>query len=287
MKPVRSVERALRILSTVAQSDEPLGLSEISNRTEVDKATALRLLATLESRQLVQRDPASRRYAAGAGLWQMLTSWRRDLCSVSRPQLESLRRVTDETVTLVCPRGLERVVVESLAAPHELCVVPVVGSTQPIYAGASGKVLMAWLSDKERERIIELTGLKPVTGNAHTDRARFLEELAAVRRRGYAYAIGTVTVGAAAVATPILDASGHVTAALSVRGPETRLSLERIEQIAPFVMEAAHEISRQLGYQGDEPDRSSDAGPAAGTGDTPGAAPSRAATASIDTAPGR
>ncbi|MDZ7748759.1 MAG: IclR family transcriptional regulator [Halofilum sp. (in: g-proteobacteria)] len=266
MKPVRSVERAIRILSAVAQSDEPLGLSEISQRTEVDKATALRLLATLESRQLVQRDPVSRRYAAGVGLWQMLTSWRRDLCSVSRPQLEALRRATDETVTLVCPRGMERVVVESLAAPHELCVVPVVGSAQPIYAGASGKVIMAWMPAHDRDRIIELTDLKPVTGGSFSDRASFIDELAAVRARGYAYAVGTVTVGAAALATPVFDASGHVTAALSVRGPETRLSRARIEQIAPFVMEAAREISRQLGYTGDEPGGSAAGSPAAAAG---------------------
>lgn len=252
MKPVRSVERAIRIMSMVAQSsDEPVTLSEISQATQIDKATTLRLLATLEAWKLVQRDPVSRRYAGGVGLWQMLTSWRSDLRAVSRPYLESLRRLTEETVTLVCPRGLERVVVESLAAPRELCVVPSIGSAQPIYAGASGKVIMAYMSESERDRIIELTNLKPVRGDSLTDPASFLKELEQVRQCGYAYAIGTVTAGVSALASPIFDPTGHVVGSVSLRGPESRLSLQRLEQLAPYVVDSGHDISLQLGYRGD------------------------------------
>lgn len=250
MKAVRSVERAISVLSFVAQSDEPVGLTDISQATGIDKATVLRLLATLEVPQLIQRDPATRRYTVGAGMWQMLTSWRSDLRSVSRPFLESLRRVIEETITLVCPRGFERVVVESLAGPHQLCVVPVVGTSQPIYSGASGKVLMAYMPEKERERIIEFTGLKPLMGGGLMDPVTFAGILDEVRDVGYAYALGTVTTGVAAIAAPIFDAGSYIIGAISVRGPESRMPVERIEAMAPLVMRAAQDISRQLGYRG-------------------------------------
>lgn len=240
-------------MSLVAQSsDEPVTLSEISQATGIDKATTLRLLATLEAWQLVQRDPVTRRYAGGVGLWRMLTSWRSDLRDVSRPHLESLRRFTEETVTLVCPRGLERVVVESLAAPRELCVVPSIGSAEPIYAGASGKVIMAYMPEEDRDRVIELTNLKPVRSEAFTDPATFLEELSQVRQCGYAYAIGTVTAGVSALAAPIFEPTGRVAGCVSLRAPESRLPRQRIEQLAPYVVNTGRGISEQLGYRGGE-----------------------------------
>ncbi len=116
VKLVRSVDRAIKILILVAQADEPIGLSEISRITQIDKATALRLLSTLEASKLVQRDPSTRRYGPGHNIWRLASYWRNDLRTASRPHLEALRRATEETVSLVCPRGLERVVIDALAA---------------------------------------------------------------------------------------------------------------------------------------------------------------------------
>lgn len=251
MKLVRSVERAIKILFLVAQADEPVGLSDISRATQIDKATALRLLSTLEASKLVQRDLATRRYGPGHNIWRLANYWRNDLRTISRPHLEALRRATEETVSLVCPRGLERIVIDALAAPHELCVVPVMGSAMPVYAGASGKVIMAFLPDEERNRVIELTNLKPVNPAAATDRKGYLAIIEEVRRKGYAVSVGDVTAGASAIAAPIFDAAGKVTAIVSLRGPDVRMPPERLEQIAPRVIEAARDISQELGFEED------------------------------------
>lgn len=105
MKLVRSVDRAIKILVLVAQADEPIGLSEISRITQIDKATALRLLSTLEASSLVQRDLTTRRYGPGNNIWRLASYWRNDLRAAGRPHLEALRRATEETVSLVCPRA--------------------------------------------------------------------------------------------------------------------------------------------------------------------------------------
>lgn len=139
--------------------------------------------------------------------------------------------------------------IDALAAPHELCVVPVLGSALPIYTGASGKVIMAYMSDEERNRVIELTNLKPVNPAASTDRRSFLAEIEDVRRTGYAVSIGDVTVGAAAIAAPVFDAASKIATVVSVRGPEVRMSAERMEQIAPLVVEKARDISQELGFE--------------------------------------
>lgn len=246
MKPIRSVERAIRILFLVTQSEKPTGLSEISRATEIDKATALRVLLTLEGLDLVQRDPVTRRYSPGPGLWRIPSQWRTDLRSVSRPYLSALQRKTGETVTLVCPRGLERVVVESFPASHELSIVPTIGTAHPIYAGASGILILAHMSDDERRRVIELTGLKPLTDEVRLDAEIFAEEIAKARKQGYACSIGTVTVGAGAVAAPVFDANEDLVAVVSLRAPEIRLKDGRVGELVPDVVDTAQEISRQL-----------------------------------------
>lgn len=247
-KVVRSVERAINILFCVAESDQPIGLSDICRTVGLDKATAIRLLLTLEQAGLVARDPLSRRHLLGPEIARLQMPGHADLRSVCRPRLEGLKHATDETVSLVRARGLERVVIDVVAATHELSVVPAVGTAHPIYSGASGKVIMAFLPEADRERIIELTQLKPLSPNAVSDRVEFLEVIKKVRANGYAYSIGDVTVGASALAAPVLDATGQLVAVVSLRGPEVRLPVERLEELAPLVVEATNEISRDISY---------------------------------------
>lgn len=248
MNPVRAVDRAISILFMVASADEPLGLTEIGRGTNIDKATALRLLFTLEESGLVRRDPQTRRYMVGPGVWRLTSAWRSDLRSVSQRHLEALRQATEESVSLVCPRGLDRVVILALDALHELCVVPAVGNAVPIYAGASGRVIMAYLPEEERDKIIEITRLKAVNPHKIIDKRAFLQSLEAVRHSGYATSIGEVTLGATAIAAPIFDSTGQVTAVVSLRGPEIRLTPERMTQMAPLVVETGLAISRDIGY---------------------------------------
>ncbi|MEP0940520.1 MAG: IclR family transcriptional regulator [Rhizobiaceae bacterium] len=249
--PVRSVERALNILILITHSNEPLGLSEINRGTKIPKATALRLLCTLEAFKLIQQDPVTRRYETGPRFWQLANNSRNDLRTISQPHLEALRRVTKETVSLVCPRNLERVVVETLATPHELSVTPLIGSSVPIYAGASGKLIMTYLPEEERNRIIELTQLKPVGASVALNRRTYLEILSSIREKGYAISVGDVNPGIAAIAAPVFDSFGKFLAAVSLHSPEVRMSVDSLERVAPSVVETAANISADLGFDMD------------------------------------
>lgn len=246
---VRAVERTLNILFVIATASQSLTLSDISRSTGVDKATALRLLGTLESFRLVQRDEKSRTYAIGAGAWQLVSSYQSGLKSISETHLRTLRDQTGESVSLVVARGLDRVMLTALEASHELRVVPSLNSVVPVYSGASGKVFMAYMPQENRDRIIELTGLKPVNARCVTDRASFINSLEQVQHDGYAVSVGDVTLGAVAIAAPVFDDSKEVVAVVSLRGPEARLTGERVHQLAPLVKEAARSITDDLVVQ--------------------------------------
>lgn len=251
MNPVRSVERALKMMFLIARSDKPLRLTEIANSIDLNKSTVHRLLLTLEKFQLVQRDLNSKRYGPGPGIWRISSALSGDLNNISRPHMELLRRASKETVTLVCPRGLERIVSEVLVAPHELSVTPMVGTIQPVYAGASGAIFMAHFSPDERQKIIQMTGLKPVIAMERVDVDGFLASLEDIRTKGYAYTISDVTVGASALAAPIFGADGLVKACIVLRGPEIRMPTRKMEELAPLVVQTTREISKELGYRAD------------------------------------
>ena len=251
MKTVQSVQRAISVLFVVTQSDRPLGLSEISRRINLDKATVLRLLATLEDSKLVQKDPVTKNYSGGTNLFRLSNSWRNDIRQVCGPHLRALSEKVNETICLICPRDLERICIESIPAQNqELTIVPTIGTANPIYAGASGKVLMAYMSPQEADRVIEKTGLKPVTEIGITDRELLISHLENVRERGYDYSISDVTTGASALATPIFGAEKQIVAALTVRGPEVRMSVAKMKQMVPWLIKTSDEISAKLGCTG-------------------------------------
>lgn len=245
----RSAERTLKLLFCVASSPVPLGLTELSAMAGLDKATAMRMLSTLESFRLVHRDEPTRKYSVGSGVWQLARAWRGDLSAVALPHMTALRDATGETVSLIVPRGLERVVLTAVEAAHELRVVPGINSVVPIHLGASGRVIMAFLPEDEQARIIRETGLRGLengAGDAASDVAAYLDGLAAVRTDGYAVSSGDVTLGAAAVAAPVRDMTGALQAVVSLRGPESRMTPARIRSIIPHVVATAEAVTREI-----------------------------------------
>lgn len=249
MKTVRSVERAISILFLIAQNDRPMGLSEISRSVDLDKATTLRLLSTLEGADLIQQDSSTRRYLLGPAVNLFSGTWREDLRQTSRPWLKALWRETQETVCLACPRGLERVYVEIFPAMYELSDVPAIGRAYPIHVGAAGAVMMANLPESELSHILEKAGVD--TAKDSVVLKQFQKIWRDARRHGYAYTVGYPNKGSAALAAPVFDRDGEVVAAAVIRGPEVRLNRAKATELAPQVRGTAERISRALGFQGE------------------------------------
>ena len=248
MKPVRAVERALAILFVVAESDRPLGLSDISRAAGFDKATVLRLLITLERAGLVIQDSRTRQYALGASVSRLSRGFRTDLRRIAHPRLESLWREAHETVCLNCARGVSRVVVDVIPADHEFSIVPAVGSALPIHLGASGKALVAYLPGEEIDRIVRECETHRDSEYAVDDVEELHRKLRYTRRNGFAWSIGDVFPGSAAVAAPVFDHTGNVAGSLTVRGPSVRMNRQRLLDLAPTVKRTADELSSALGY---------------------------------------
>ena len=223
---VQSLERALDLLEALAGTDE-LGVSDLAARTGLVPSTAHRLLGTLVSRGYAAQSPASGRYLLGYKLLE-LTSGLQDrlerLRSAARPHLEAIMERTGETTNLVVLEGANAVYIESVTGTRSVRLFTEIGQTIPAHTSGSGKALLAWRAAADVDGAARRRAAAGLDA-AHADHAsrRCMEDLAQIRRRGYATDDEEHELGVACVATPVLDATGLPLAAISVSGPTPRM----------------------------------------------------------------
>src|SRR2546429_2456281 len=245
---VRSVDRAAALLLALGESQGEAGVTELARRLGLHKSTASRLLATLERRGLVEQDDESGKYRLGLVVIRLAERAERtlELRGLAMPELKRLARMTGGSVSLAV---LDRDSALTIACADGRSLNEVGDWTRrstPLHGVAVGKVLMAAMPERDVLLIVR-AGLA-----AHAERTLIaleplLEELARVRRRGYAASFGEFEATLNEVAAPVFDARGSVIAAVAVSGGALRVAPRRIPELAAAVREAATAISVRLG----------------------------------------
>ncbi|MFZ5918837.1 MAG: IclR family transcriptional regulator [Chloroflexota bacterium] len=249
---VQSVERAIAILRSFTQEKPQRGVNELSRELGLHKSTVSRLMLTLEQGGLLWRDPETDRYRLGVeliGMAAQVVSYM-DVREAARPLLRQLADTCQETVNLAVldaeqVYNLEQMVpqarqVKNIGRP---------GRRMCPHCTAAGKVLLAFLPSEELERVLP-ERLDKFTPHTITDPDRLRQELARVRQQGYAVAQEELEKGLNVVAAPIYNHEGRVEAAVSVAGPSYRLPADLLPQMAALVVNAARQVSQELGYRG-------------------------------------
>jgi DNA-binding IclR family transcriptional regulator len=232
-------ERAFSILEQVARSEQPLGLMELATRLDTDKSAAQRSLAFLEERGMLRRDGGSKKYRIGPGLLSLsaIAIRKADLPQVAQPYLVRLRDLTGETVSLHVRVGDERVCIAGAESAHVIQRVLTVGEPVSLCLGPTGKVILAFLEEADRAAIV---------ARAEAASPRLEQELARARRDGYLVVTSDRTAGVGAISTPVFDTHGAV-AAITIAGPEERLTPMEMERVAGALVEAAAAVSAEIG----------------------------------------
>lgn len=239
---VRAVERALDILLCFTEEAE-LSLTEISVKVGLHKSTVHRLLASLEGKGFILRSPSTEKYRLGFRLWELSAnlSHSDDPEVLLLPEMEHLRDLLGETVSLYVRDGLQRVRIQAVQSSQAIRRVAPVGARLPLYVGASSKVLVAFEDPSVEQQVIAASDWP-----AALDREQFAQQLNEVRTAGYAISIEEREVGAAAVAVPIFSRGQKLAAALALSGPSNRLTADRMHEHAPVLMEYAARMGKKL-----------------------------------------
>jgi DNA-binding IclR family transcriptional regulator len=245
----QAVVRAITLLKAFSDTRSELGLSELARSAGLNKSTAYRLLSALESEGLITKVYEGETYRLGPEAIALGARAVRanGLVTVSRPELEWLAEETGETASIEVIRGSDALILDEVAGQHMLGSVPSIGMRWPVHVTSTGKVILAYLSPVERKAILPRR-LVPLTDYTIIDLATFEEDLAQVRRQGYAVGRDELEVGFVAIAAPVFDHRGHVDAAVSIGGPSIRFTPDRMAALSAAVKQAGERVSRKLGY---------------------------------------
>lgn len=243
------MDRAIVLMDFLAREGRWCSVTEMAGELQVHKSTVVRLLGTLQTHRLVERDLQSSKYRLGLGVlrWAGAVTDEIDIVRRAQPVCERLRSETGESVNAAIRDGDMVVNIAQSLPASSLVSQNWLGKRAPLHCTSTGKVLLAHMSDAERERIVAKP-LEALTEHTVVDADRLRRELSEVRSKGYARALEELEVGLNAVAAPIWSAQGEVIAAVSVAGPADRLSTERLPEVAELSKAAALDISRALGF---------------------------------------
>lgn len=244
-RAVTSVGRAIAALEALAAAPEGLGVNEVARRIGVNPSTASRLLATLERGGLAGRD-AGGRYRLGLRVLTLADRLlaRLDVRELARPHLHALVDETGETATLSIPTGGEAVTVDFVPGKSSIVSMARVGRPNALHATAIGKTMLAF---GVGATLPEGEPLTPFTDRTLTDRDAVARDVATVRDAGWAEAVGERETDLAALAAPVLGATGQLAAIVGLQGPLARMADPRRAEMLPRLLGVARELSRELG----------------------------------------
>jgi IclR family KDG regulon transcriptional repressor len=248
---IQSIERAVAILNAFSAEEPELGVTDLAERLALHKSTVHRFLVNLEAAGLVERNRHTSRYRLGLRIFELggLVLQQMNLWDEALPFLEGLVHDSGETGHLAVLDGGEAVYIEKVEARRALRIPSAIGRGYPAHATSLGKILLAHLGAEARDAIIAERGLTRCTARTITDPERLRGELDRIRAQGYAVDEEEYEDGLRCIGAPILGHTGQVVAAIGIGGPVTRITPQRVGELAELVMSAAGSLSRRMGSE--------------------------------------
>jgi DNA-binding IclR family transcriptional regulator len=246
---VLTLAKGLRVLGLFDEQHREWTLDQVAEASGIPRATAHRMLRTLQDARYVVLDPDTNRYHLGPAMLRgmYLSTGFEDLVRVARPYLEALSRETEESVTLAVDVDGVAVGVETIPSARPFRRKLALGTIIGDLANSSGKILCAFKSEEERRRI--LANPHPqLTQFTITDPKKLAEELDNIRREGLAFDMEERDLGTCAVTAGVRDQSGTFIASVSVVVPTGRFGPEERTRYADAVRRCCAELSAFLGY---------------------------------------
>jgi DNA-binding IclR family transcriptional regulator len=247
MAGTQLLARAVSLLLYLREREEAVTVGELAGALEVPVNTVYRLVRTLELGGLVDR---SQRPYVSLGLRLMdlgqakQREVARELAPVALPALEALTAATGETALLVMPTGARAICILAVESSRAIRLSYQPGRVFPLYAGASGKVMLPWLSAQLVETAIAQGDGQVLASGRQLTAVDLRAEMRSIRVAGYCVTHGDLDTGASAVAAPVFGRNRQIFAAVSVAGHETGFSAERLPGLIEHVLAAAAATGR-------------------------------------------
>ncbi|MGX9356796.1 IclR family transcriptional regulator [Roseobacteraceae bacterium S113] len=183
------IQKLLTLLTVISAAPRPQSFSEIVKVSGLNKSTIHRLLAIGIEENLVRYDPENRVYFLGSKVFDLVRDADSgyDIQAIALDEMVKLFDAFEANVTLGIPSGREVAYLRILEAPQLLGGAQRPGMREPVHCTASGKALYAFLPEQVIKSKLKGYEFKRLTSRTIADEAAFLQELARVRKNGFAY----------------------------------------------------------------------------------------------------
>jgi IclR family transcriptional regulator, KDG regulon repressor len=245
-----TVSRAMDLLNCFSYEKPEWSLSDLSRELKQPKSVVSRLLTTLKEGDFVEQNSRTKKYQLGIAIFHLgaVMESHMDLRRQAYDPMLSLAEATSETVLLSILDHNSSVCVEKIDSPHTVKVMAEVGRRLELYAGAPHKMLLAYFSPEELEKVLpeKMVSYGP---NAPKDVDTLKEQLELIRKRGYAISQEERSPGVGSISAPIRNKDSRVIASLSLAIPLNRFTSERIPDLIDDVRSHARQISLKIGWR--------------------------------------
>jgi len=244
---VNSFARGLEVIRVFTRHKPRMTLSEVAQETDMTRATVRRFLLTLVREGYVE---AEGRYFSllpkvlDLG-FSVLTSM--DIWDVAQPVMNELAEKLQESV-MAAVLDKDSVIYLARALPNRMVTVGIrIGHRMPAHVGATGRILLAYLSDTELHTYLEGVTLAKLTASTITSKVKLRGEIEQARRDGFSIVDGEMEVGLRSISVPVYDLGGKVVAGLNVGCPTGRVSAEELRtRILHELLDASRRITDAL-----------------------------------------
>lgn len=240
---VQSLQRAFDLLEGLADAGGEASLSELATTTGLPMPTIHRLIRTLVTLGYVRQHP-NRRYALGSRLIRLGENAGRQFGTWARPLLAELVDEVGETANLAVLEHDEVVYVAQAPSRHSMRMFTEVGRRLLPHGTGVGKAMLSQMAPDDVRALLRRTGMPAYTPNTFQDPEVLLRHLTEIAARGYALDESEQELGVRCVAVPVRGTP--CLAAISVSGPEGRLTDEVVVRVAPIVRRVAEAIADTL-----------------------------------------
>jgi DNA-binding IclR family transcriptional regulator len=254
--PKATIHKTFRILLFMVDEAKYRPIREISNELSIPRSTLHRILQALVDEEILEFDKNVRQYSWGNKLIYIARSVYQsvEIRRMAMPLLREIVDKTNETAQLILYESKKRKIIFTDEMP---CQQPIryhapVGVFLPCHAGASGKVIMAFLPDEEVENIIS-SGLQRITPQTITSPKELRKNLNEIRSIGYAITHGERSAEIIGIACPVFNADFAIIGGLMVTIPAYRFRSELKDSIVKMLLEKSELLSRLIGLPSGSP----------------------------------
>ncbi len=248
--PIKVLNKAFSILDVLLENNAPMNITEISEKLNFYPSTTHRILDTLKYEGYVEQDGSTQKYQLGLKLVELgMTRLNQiDLVDEARPFLKELSQKINETVHLAILEGSSVLYLAKEESSQTIRMISYIGKRAPLHCTSLGKVLLAFLPQKNKNKVLENLNLFKLTENTITDKHELIEELKKIEQEGFALDKEENEKFVRCIAAPIRNYQGKVIAAASISGPSYRVNEENQNYLKEELINACLNISFRLGF---------------------------------------